>query len=320
MRAAIYAGAGGPEVIRFDAVAVPEVGPRQIRVRIAAAGLNRADVLQRLGQYPAPPGAPAHIGGLEYAGLVLEVAPGVTRWRVGDRVMGLVAGGAFAEQVVVHEDEALAMPNGMSAIDAAAIPEAFLTAWDALVHRGKLVAGERALIHAVASGVGTAAVQLVRLLGGTSAGTSRTAAKLERCVALGLDEPIDTRTGGFAVRLHAPVDVILDMLGASAFNENVAALAPRGRLVLVGFLAGARGDLDLAPLMRKRIEVIGTTMRPRLVPERILLAADFREHVLPHFGTALRPVVGATFSMLELGAAQQAMARDETFGKVVLVW
>src|SRR6478609_5827929 len=191
MRAAIYTGAGGPEVISIGEVPKPEVRPGHIRVRVHAAGLNRADLIQRRGQYTAPPGWPADIPGMEYAGEV-EAVRGVTRWKVGDRVMGLVGGGAQAEMVVVHQDEVLPIPTGLSYAEAAAIPEAFLTAYDALVTRGRLQRGDRVLIHAAGSGLGTAAAQIAKQLGATVLGTSRSGEKLARALVYGLDIGIDT--------------------------------------------------------------------------------------------------------------------------------
>lgn len=323
MRSIRYTAAGGPDVIQLRDAPTPEPGPRQVRVRVHASALNRADILQRRGRYPAPAGWPSDIPGLEYAGEVEALGPGVTRWQVGDRVMGLVGGGAHAEFVVVHADETMAIPEGMAYTDAAAIPEAFLTAWDALVARGRLAAGERVLIHAVGSGVGTAAVQLAKRLGATAAGTSRSAAKLEQARALGLDEAIDTSGRGFGEQLDQSVDVILDVLGAPAFAANLDALAPRGRLVLLGFLQGATGELSLEPILRKRLEVIGTVMRTRSLEERIPLVAAFAAEVLPGFDgstVSLRPVVAQVFSFAEIVAAHAVMERDENFGKVVLGW
>ncbi len=323
MRAIRYTAAGGPDVIQLRDAPTPEPGPRQVRVRVHASALNRADILQRRGRYPAPAGWPSDIPGLEYAGEVEALGPGVTRWQVGDRVMGLVGGGAHAEFVVVHADETMAIPEGMAYSDAAAIPEAFLTAWDGLVARGRLAAGERVLIHAVGSGVGTAAVQLARRLGATAAGTSRSAAKLEQARALGLAEAIDTSVRGFGEQLDQSVDVILDVLGAPAFAANLDALAPRGRLVLLGFLQGATGELSLEPVLRKRLEVIGTVMRTRSLEERIPLVAAFAAEVLPGFdgsAPALRPVVAQVFPFTEVVAAHAVMERDENFGKVVLGW
>jgi putative PIG3 family NAD(P)H quinone oxidoreductase len=321
MRAIVLTAPGDTSVLALREVPTPSPGPQQIRVRVRAAGLNRADLLQRRGLYPAPPGWPSDIPGLEYAGEVEALGPGVTRWQMGDRVMGLVGAGAHAENVVVHEDEAMAVPSGMSFGDAAAIPEAFLTAWDGLVTRGRLQRGERALIHAGGSGVGTAAIQLVKFLGGTSVGTSRSPEKLARCTELGLDEAIDTSGGGFLPRLAAPVNVILDVLGGPAFGDNLEALAPRGRLVLLGFLQGAKTATSLERLVHKRLEVIGSVMRTRSLEERIVLVRDFAERVLPGFAAGkLRPVVGASYPMSDIAAAHGAMERDENFGKIVLVW
>jgi len=323
MRVAIYDGAGGPEVIRFGERPSPALGAGEIRVRVQAAGLNRADVLQRKGHYPAPAGVPADSPGLEYAGEVIALGEGVTRWRIGARVMGLVGGGAMAEEVVVDQHEAMPVPPGLGIVQAAAIPEAFLTAWDALTVRGRLREGERVLIHAAASGVGTAAIQLAGLLGaGQIVGTSRRAAKLDACRALGLDVGIDTTAHpDFDAVLPAPVDLILDVLGAGAFNANLRALAPRGRLVMLGFLQGARGTLDLGLILQRRLEIIGTTLRSRGAEERRPLVADVTARVLPALADGrLRPVMHAVLPMAQLAEAQAMMEADQVTGKIVLTW
>jgi putative PIG3 family NAD(P)H quinone oxidoreductase len=325
MRAVIYSGAGGPEVIGIGEVPKPEVRPGHIRVRVHAAGLNRADLIQRRGQYAAPHGWPADIPGLEYAGEV-EAVRGGARWKVGDRVMGLVGGGAQAELLTVHEDEALAIPDGLSYAEAAAIPEVFLTAYDALVTRGRLAPGERVLIHAVGSGVGTAAAQIARHLGATVLGTSRSPAKLARALVYGLDVGIDTGKGGFVDAVGDPVHVVLDVLGGPAFGDNLAVLTPRGRLVMLGFLAGSRTTADLGPILRKRLEVIGTVMRTRTLDERIPLVREFSERMLPLFdqriehAAPLRPVLERVYPMTELAEAHRVMEGNETFGKIVVTW
>ncbi|MGH7586799.1 MAG: NAD(P)H-quinone oxidoreductase [Gemmatimonadales bacterium] len=304
----------------------PEPGPARVRVRVRAAGLNRADLLQRRGGYPAPPGWPPDIPGLEYAGLVEALGPGTTGtgWSPGDRVMGLVGGGAQAEFVVVNADEMLPAPAGLSFEEAAAIPEAFLTAWDALVARGRTAPGERVLIHAIGSGVGTAAVQLVRGLGAEPVGTARSAWKLERAMPLGLAEGIDTRQGSFRERLRAPVDVILDVLGGAAFADNLASLAPRGRLVLLGLLQGADAEAPLELVLRRRLEVIGTVMRTRSAEERADLVREFRTRVLDGFSAdadrRLMPVLGGVWPMTDLAAAHTALERNTIFGKAVVTW
>ena len=340
MHALIYTGAGGVEVISFEERPDPVPADRQILVRVHASGLNRADIHQRRGSYPAPPGWPVDIPGLEYAGVVDSTGEGVTRWRAGDRVMGLVGGGAHAEFVVVHEDEALSVPPHLSLIEAAAIPEAFLTAYDALVTRGRLARGEGVLVHAVASGVGTAAVQLAKVLGATVLGTSRTPDKLRALGSLGLDFGIDTSGGSFREQITLPVHVILDVLGGPAFQENLALLAPRGRLVLLGFLQGpAVPQANLDVILRKRLEIIGTVMRTRELPERSALVAEFAERVLPLFGphlrddspmlsmshpersdAVLRPVVSRVFPMGAAAAAHRAMESNDSVGKIVLEW
>jgi NADPH:quinone reductase len=326
MRAVIFEGAGGPEVITIGEVPRPEVRPEHIRIRVRAAGINRADLIQRRGHYAAPSGWPANIPGLEYAGEVEAVRPGVTQWRVGDRVMGLVGGGAQAEMVVVHQDEALPIPAGLSYEEAAAIPEVFLTAYDALVTRGRLQPRERVLIHAAGSGLGTAASQIAKQLGATVLGTSRSSDKLARALVYGLDVGIDTSRTPFPEAVGEPVDVVLDVLGGPALAENLAVLAPRGRLILLGFLAGSQSEADLGPVLRKRLEIIGTVMRTRGLDERTSLVREFGKRMLPLFEArfgqpaALRPVLERTYAMAQLADAHRVLEGNATFGKVVVVW
>jgi NADPH:quinone reductase len=340
MRAIVNAGAGGVEVLVSMEMPDPTPVGHEIRVRVRAAGLNRADILQRRGAYPAPPGWPADIPGLEYAGEVESVGSAALRWHVGARVMGLVGGGAHAEYVVVHEDEVLPIPENLSFPEAAAIPEAFLTGYDALTVRGRVERDECVLIHAVASGLGTATIQLARELGATVLGTSRSPAKLETLGALGLTKGIDTSSRSFAEQITQPVHVILDVLGGPAFHANLALLAPRGRLVLLGFLQGpAVPASSIELILRKRLEVVGTAMRTRGSAERVALVEEFAERMLPLFGlhlrddepmlslghpertsATLRPVIHAVFPMADVAAAHAAMERNESVGKIVLVW
>ncbi|MGQ0703631.1 MAG: NAD(P)H-quinone oxidoreductase [Gemmatimonadales bacterium] len=340
MRAIVYTGAGGPEVLAVRDDPVPEPEPGQVLVRIRAAGLNRADVLQRRGSYPAPPGWPADIPGLEYAGEVARLGPGVTRWKTGEGVMGLVGGGAHAEYVVVHESEALPVPADLSWPDAGAIPEAFLTAYDALMLRARLKPGERVLLHAAASGVGTAAIQLAREAGATVLGTTRTPAKLDALRGLGLSVGIDASRGFFRDQVTAPVEVIVDVLGGPALADNLAVLAPGGRLVVLGLLQGPlASQVDLTPVLRRRLTIIGSVMRTRTLEERAALVAEFQAKVLPLFGrhvateeplrsadrpawrdSRYRPVVHAVFPMSEIAAAHREMERNSGVGKIVLVW
>ena len=320
MRAVVLQGHGDTDVITIGEVPVPSVAPGQVRVRVHAAGINRADLLQRRGGYAAPQGVPADIPGLEFAGEV-EAVRKTDAWQIGDRVMGLVGGGAQAELVVTNADELLPVPPTMSHAEAAAVPEAFLTAYDALVVRGRLAEGERVLIHAVGSGVGTAAAQIAKHLGATVIGTSRTAGKLARALIYGVDSGIDTSRDRFAEVVHEPVDVILDVIGGPALADNLAVLAPRGRLVLLGFLGGSKTDVDLGPVLRKRLEIIGTVMRTRGPAERAALVARFATEMLPLFEhQVLRPVLERTLPAEQLASAHEAMERNETFGKLVMTW
>ncbi|HEX5634663.1 MAG TPA: NAD(P)H-quinone oxidoreductase [Gemmatimonadales bacterium] len=325
MRAAWFNGAGAPDVIEFRDVPRPTVRPLEVLVRVEAAGLNRADLLQRRGAYAAPEGSPREIPGLEYAGVVTDTGAQVTRWKAGDRVMGLVGGGAMAEYVVVREFETLPVPPHLSSVEAAAIPEAFLTAFDALVHRARLARGERVLWHAAASGVGTAAVQLCRHLGFHCVGTSRSAGKLARLAEYGLVEAIDTSARGFREQLASPVHAVVDSLGGPALADNLAVLHPRGRLVVLGLLLGGKAEIDLGLVLRKRLEIVGTAMRSRAFAERVPLLTEFAERILPAFTPAqgreaLVPVVDRVFPMAELAQAHELMERNETFGKVIVSW
>jgi NADPH:quinone reductase len=287
---------------------------------VRATAVNRADLLQRRGHYPAPAGAPQHIPGLEYAGTVEQIGAGVTRWRVGDRVMGIVAGGGYAEMVCVHEDEALPVPGSLSLTEAAAIPEAFLTADDALFTLMGLQPGESVLIHAVASGVGTAAVQLVKAAGATAIGTSRSAQKLRQ--VHGLDHGIDA-SNGFADAVLAlngnGVDGVLDLVGGDYMTANLKCTAQRGRIVLVGLTAGNQALLDLGLILRKRLSIVGTVMRARSLAEKIAVATAFAQRSLPWFdGGKLKPVIDRVLSISEVREAHALLERNETVGKVVL--
>ena len=328
MKAVVIRRSGGPEVLAIEERPSPVLGAGEVRIEVAAAGLNRADVLQRKGFYPAPPGVAPDVPGLEYAGTIIETGEGVERTRVGDRVMGLVAGGAMAGEIVAPVVETMPIPEDLSLVEAAAIPEAFVTAWDAARIQGGLAGGGTLLVHAVGSGVGTAAIQLARACGARSIGTSRSDAKLARCTALGMDEGIVVPKGEarFADRVAASTggagaDVILDTVGAAYLEENLRALARRGTLVVIGLLGGATGSLPMGMLLGKRARIIGTVLRTRDATEKAVLTAAFARQVLPLFASAaLAPVVGRIVPMADIADAHAAMERDETFGKVVLVW
>jgi NADPH:quinone reductase len=313
-----------------EVVDVPEPvgGPADLLVRVQASALNRADLLQVLGRYPPPPDVPVDIPGLEYAGTVLSTGAHVQRFRPGDRVMGLVGGGAFAEQLVTHEREALPIPAGLDFAGAAAVPEAFLTAFDALVLQGGLRPHCRVLIHAVASGVGTAALQLVHAFRGQALGTARSEAKLERCRGIAAFEPIVVAPGEprFADRVLTltggrGADLVIDLVGGRYVAESLACLAPRGRVVQVGTLDGARAEIDLRQLMGRRARLVGTLLRSRPLEEKISLARAFERDVLPDLATGrLRPVVDAVLPMGAIRSALARMASNTAVGKLVLSW
>jgi putative PIG3 family NAD(P)H quinone oxidoreductase len=314
---------GGEDVLDVGSIDVRDPGGGELLVKVAAAGLNRADVLQRMGFYPAPPGVPADVPGLELAGTVAAVGPGVTSFAPGDRVMAIVGGGAMATEVVLHEREALRVPDGLDLAQAAAVPEAFLTAYDALFGRADLRLGQRTLIHAVASGVGTAALQLALACGAVAVGTSRSPDKLERCKELGLHHGLLVKDGRFADALRpigAP-HVVLDLVGAAYLEENLRAVAPLGTIVVIGLLGGTRGDVDLALLLRKRATMVGTVMRSRSLEERATLVQAFARDVLPLLASGrVRPVIDEVLPMTEVREAHRRMAGNETFGKLVLRW
>lgn len=337
MRAIRISAPGGPEVLEPAEVARPAAGPGEALVRVRAVGVNRADLLQRRGAYPAPPGWPPDIPGLELAGEVEELGPSagregeaLARERLGpgDRVMAIVGGGAYAEYAAMPLEHLMPVPGEMELTAAAAIPEVFLTAADALFARGGLERGERALVHSAGGGVGTAALQLARAAGAAGVAGTASAAKLERLVERGLspDLPIDYRAEDFAGPVlewtdGAGVDVILDTVGAPYWESNVRCLATLGRLVLVGVLGGSRTEVDLRALMVRRATVVGTVLRARTIEEKGRVTSDFVERFLPAFSgdaPALRPIVDRVLPLEEAAAAHEALERNATLGKVVL--
>ncbi|MEM6531198.1 MAG: NAD(P)H-quinone oxidoreductase [Myxococcota bacterium] len=319
MRAVRIREPGAPEVLELCELEAPAIAPRTVRVKVAAVGVNRADLMQRRGRYPAPPGVLADVPGLEFAGTVIETGPGADRFAPGDAVMGLVAGGGYAEEVVVHEREAIAVPPGFELAAAAAVPEVFLTAYDALTQL-RVRAGDRVMVHAVGSGVGTAAIQLIAWMGATSVGTSRTAEKLERARALGLDEALHiTDATDFSSRVE-PVHAIVDLVGGVYFAESLACLRSRGRLLIVGLSAGVKAELSLMDMLRRRLQVTGTNLRSRPVEEKIDLARRFEEHAAPQLGRSLKPVVDRVLPFEDVVEAHRVLEANANFGKVVLRW
>lgn len=326
MRAAVITRAGGPDVLEVREVPRPVPGDREVLVRVRASALNRADLLQRRGNYPAPAGAPKDIPGLEIAGEVTGRGPGAGRWSVGDRVMGIVGGGGNAEYATTHEDELVAIPQSLDWDAAAAVPEAFVTAHDALVSQAAMRAGEHVLIHAVGSGVGLAAVQLVRALGGRAFGTARTRDKIDRARELGLDE--GCVVGKDPVEFVEPVkgwttgrgaDVVIDLVGGDYLAADVLAAASRGRIMLVGLLAGRSTTIDLRAVLRNRLTIRGTVLRSRSHSEKVDATRAFARDVLPLLaGGKIRPLIHRRFALAQIREAHQLLESNETFGKIVL--
>jgi putative PIG3 family NAD(P)H quinone oxidoreductase len=323
MRAIAITRFGGPEVLAVVERPLPEPAQNEVRVRVRATAVNRADLLQRMGAYPAPADSPPDVPGLEIAGEVDALGSGVSRLAIGDRVFGIVGGGGYAEAIVAHERTLARIPEGLSFEQAAAIPEAFITAHDAIVGQAGLMGGETLLIHAVGSGVGTAAVQLGRALGAFTIGTARTADKLERAKALGLDAGIVPEGTSFAaaVKRADPVGaaVVLELVGGKYVDEDLRAIRPLGRIVLTGLLAGARAELDLSLLLRVRARVFGTVLRARPLEEKIAVMRTFESQVVPMFARGkLAPVIDRVMPLAEAAAAHAHVASNAGFGKLVL--
>src|SRR6266849_9440880 len=328
MKAVKIVSFGGVEGLEVREVSdAPRATADRVRVRVHAAGLNRADILQRLGRYPAPPGYPQEIPGLEFAGEVVEVGADARRSKVGDRVFGIIGGGGQAEFVMLPESHLAEIPANLDWAEAASIPEVFMTAHDALFTQCGVQMGERVLIHAAGSGVGTAAIQLVRAAGAFAYGTSRTADKLEKAREFGLTESVvvgdDPMTFAEAVRRwtnDAGVDVILDLVGAAYLKANLEAIGSKGRLIFVGTTSGAKTEIDYSIVMRKRLAVMGTSLRTRSTEEKATATRLFAEHVVPLLASgAVRPVIDRVFKMADVRAAHQRIESNGSFGKVVLM-
>ena len=328
MKAVVIANHGGPEVLEVREVETPrEPTADRVRVRVRAAGLNRADILQRRGQYPPPPGYPQNIPGLEFAGEVDEIGEEVRAWRQGQRVFGITGGGAQAEYVIVPENHLAEVPANLDWPEAGAVPEVFITAHDALFTRAQLRPGETMLVHAAGSGVGTAAIQLARVSGATAFGTSRTPDKLERAKEYGLNKSvvINGQPELFAAAVREwtngrGVNVIIDLVGAAYYEDNLDALAPLGRMVLVGTTSGAKATLDLAKLMRKRLTVVGTVLRARSAEEKGTATRLLAEQVVPlmAMGT-VKPIIDRVYKVDQIREAHVRMESNESFGKIVLL-
>ncbi|MDZ7810231.1 MAG: NAD(P)H-quinone oxidoreductase [Arhodomonas sp.] len=316
---------GGPEVLRLDERPDPVPGPGQLVVRVRATGVNRADTIQRMGHYPAPPGAVADVPGLEYVGEVESLGEGCVLRAAGDRVMGLVGGGAYAERLLVNERETLAVPPHLDDTAAAAVPEAFLTAWRAVALEGELPRGGWCVIRGATSGIGTAATQVVRALGARSLGTGRGRARLEAAAGHGLDAIfVDDGTTALADAVAAAsdgrgADVVLDLIGGDGLPEALKALRSEGRLVLVGLMAGRKAELNLGAVLMNRLTVRGMTMRSLPLERRIALARRFEAEILPLFAEGvLAPVLDREIPFDEAPEAHRLMESGTHLGKLVI--
>ncbi len=324
MRAAVITAPGGPDVLVLSKRAIPHPGSGEILVRVRSSALNRADLHQRAGRYNPPPGVPQDIPGLEFAGEVAGVGPGVSLWSRGDRVAGLVGGGAHAQYLVTHERAVAAIPPTLSWTQAGASPEACITAMDALM-QADVRPGDRVLIHAVGSGVGLATVQIARLLGAVPFGTARGAAKLEAAKAVGLEdgclpgdrgwlaEPVRRWTAGRGI------DVAIDLVGGDYVRETVSIMVPKGRIIVVGLLAGRETSLDLGALLMRRVSIQGTVLRSRPLEERIVTSQMFARELVPWLAAGrLAMRIDATFPLAGIAEAHAVLEKNETIGKVAL--
>ncbi|WP_369070069.1 NAD(P)H-quinone oxidoreductase [Kineococcus terrestris] len=320
MRAVIVETPGGPEVLRAAELPDPVPGPGEVVVDVAAAGVNRADLMQREGRYPPPPGAPEHPG-LEVSGWVSALGGGVSGWTVGEPVCALLAGGGYAERVAVPAGQLLPAPAGVDLVDAAALPETACTVWSNVHVLAGLRPGELLLVHGGSSGIGTTAVQLARAVGARVAVTAGSADKLARCAELGAEVLVNYREEDFVERVRAAggADVVLDVVGAPYLARNVEALATGGRLVVIGLQGGRSAELDLGTLLAKRASVHATSLRGRPLEEKAAVVASVRDHVWPLVADgAVRPVVHARFALEEAADAHRVLEESSHVGKVLL--
>jgi putative PIG3 family NAD(P)H quinone oxidoreductase len=323
MHAITVPAPGGPDAMVWAEVTDPQLAPGTVLLRVAATAVNRADIMQRQGHYPPPPGAPEWLG-LECSGIVEEVADGVTGWSPGDQACALLTGGGYAERVAVPAGQLLPVPAGIDLVTAAGLPEVFCTVWSNVFMIAALQPGETLLVHGGGSGIGTAAIQLARSIGATVAVTAGSYGKLERCAELGASILINYRDSDFATQVTEATggrgaNVILDIVGAKYLAQNVAALARNGRLVVIGLMGGRTAELDLAALMGKRAAVIGTTLRARPEDEKATIVAAVREHVWPLIEAGdVRPIVDTVLPITEAAEAHRRIEASEHIGKVIL--
>jgi putative PIG3 family NAD(P)H quinone oxidoreductase len=314
---------GGPDVLRLAERPVPSPGPGSVLIKVAAAGVNRPDVMQRQGKYPPPPGA-SEIPGLEVAGTIEQIGRGVHGWEPGDRVCALVTGGGYAEYCVAPAPQCLPVPAGLDLVHAAAIPETYFTVWTNVFERGRLAAGESILVHGGTSGIGTTAIQLARAFGARVFATAGSAEKCAACERIGAERAIDYKETDFVAAVRdltdgRGVDVILDMVGGDYLPRNVEALAMDGRLVQIGTLGGAKAQINMIPVLQRRLTITGSTLRARAVAEKGAIAAALRERVWPLLALGrAKPIVFRTFPLDQAAEAHRVMESSAHIGKLVL--
>ena len=323
MQAIEIAEAGGPEVLRISDFPVPEPGDGEVLIKVLAAGVNRPDVMQRLGLYPPPPGAP-DIPGLEVAGTVAALGPDASGVQEGDAVCALVIGGGYAEYCVAPASLCLPVPEALSTVQAAALPETFFTVWTNVFDRGCLASGESLLVHGGSSGIGTTAIQLAKAFGATIYVTAGSEEKCQACLELGADAAINYRDEDFVERIseltkERGVDVILDMVGGDYLPRNLESLAVEGRIVQIALQGGAKVEMNLLPIMLKRLTLTGSTLRPRTVAQKAMIAHSLREKVWPLLESGkVRPIIHATFPLAQASEAHRLMESSQHIGKIVL--
>jgi putative PIG3 family NAD(P)H quinone oxidoreductase len=322
MKAVVIAQPGGPEVLTVAERPQPVISPSQVLVRVRSSGVNRADVIQRQGKYPPPAGVVTDVPGLEIAGTIAARGAGVTRWREGDAVCALLAGGGYAEYAAVEADHCLPVPAGCSITEAGALPEAVFTVWSNVFQRGRLQPGETFLVHGGTSGIGMAALQLAKAFGARAFATAGSVEKCRACVEAGAERAIDYRREDFAeVLKDAGVDVILDMIGGEYFAKNIALLRPEGRLVFINAMKGGKAELAIHQVMARRLTITGSTLRGRENSYKAALAADVQRHVWPLIEAGkFRANVCRQFTFAEAAEAHRLMESSAHIGKIVLTW
>lgn len=314
---------GGPEVLRLGSMTVPEATGNEVLIEVAAAGINRPDVLQRRGLY-APPHGASTVLGLEVSGVIVKVGEGVTRWKMGDHVVALVSGGGYAEYCVAPEGQCLPVPHGLNLIEAAALPETYFTVWANVFMLGHLKEGESILVHGGSSGIGTTAIQLAKVFGAKVFVTAGSDQKCAACLALGADQAVNYRLADFFDEITrytegAGVDVILDIVGQQYFAKNVACLSLGGRLLQIAVPSGSEVNLDLLQIMTRRLTISGSTLRPRTISQKTEIANQLEKFVWPLIeGKKLKPVIDSVYSFADVRAAHERMESSEHVGKIVL--